>query len=110
MCGPHPRSTPFREGRERLIFAFCVCFVYKVQGQGPARGRSRRRWNFAGFFSEFFGWGRTLADASQPNSFPNPTATDQFRSVKERRRPDSSEECRYQCGIRYEAECAELTE
>ena len=92
---------------------FCVLRVFcvKVQGRGPASEREfSQAMDFRSFFSEFFGWGRTLADASQPKFFPNPTATDQFRSVKERRRPDSSEECRYQCGIRCEAECAELTE
>ena len=26
-CGPQPRATPIRGGRERLSFAFCVCFV-----------------------------------------------------------------------------------
>ena len=58
------------------------------------------------FFLLIFGWGRTLADASQPKfSQPQRRQTSSDRS-KERRRPDSSEECRHQCGILYEAECA----
>ena len=70
MCGPHPRSTPFRGGRERLIFAFCVCFECKVQGP-----RAREMVVLAGdgvsqFFLRIFGWRRTLADASQPKFFP----------------------------------------
>ena len=65
--GPHPFG---RSGK----VDFCVLRVFcvKVQGRGPASEREfSQAMEFRSFFSEFFGWGRTLADASQPNSFPN---------------------------------------
>ena len=72
MCGPHPRSRPFREGRERLIFAFCVCFLCKVQGARPREVVVLAGDGFRRFFLRIFGWRRTLADASQPKfSQPN---------------------------------------
>ena len=55
-----------------MIFAFCVCFVSKVQGRGPAReSMLAGEWIFAVCFSEFLGWGLEHAAESQPNSFPN---------------------------------------
>ena len=61
---------------------------------------------FRRFFLRIFGWRRTLADASQPKFFPTQRRQTSSDRSKERRRPDSSEECRHQCGILYEAECA----
>ena len=72
MCGSHPRSTPIRGGRERLILAFCVCFLCKVQGPRAREMGVLAGDGFSQFFLLIFGWGRTLADASQPKIFPNP--------------------------------------
>ena len=54
------------------------------------RARQIAKWSFSqangvSQFILFFSAGATS------QNFPNPTAIDQFRSVKERRRPDSSE-------------------
>ena len=72
MCGPHPRSTPFREGRERLIFAFCVCFLCKVQGARPREMAVLEGDGFRSFFSEFSaGDARLRMRLSQNFSQPN---------------------------------------
>ena len=76
---------------------YCVfeCVLCKVQ---EPRARQIAKWSFSqangvSQFILFFSAGATS------QNFPNPTAIDQFRSVKERRRPDYSEGCRNQCGI-----------
>ena len=51
MCGPQLRSTPFREGRERLIFAFCVCFLCKVQGPRAREMEFSQAMEFRSFLS-----------------------------------------------------------
>ena len=72
-------------GRERLIFAFCVCFKCKSTGPRAREMEFSQANGFSQFISPNFGLG-TRACGSVPAKFFFPTfsATDQFRSVKER--------------------------
>ena len=72
-------------GRERLIFAFCVCFKCKSTGPRAREMEFSQANGFSQFISPNFGLG-TWACGSVPAKFFFPTfsATDQFRSVKER--------------------------
>ena len=61
------------------------------------------------FFSEFSAGDARLRMRLSQKFFPTQRRQTSSDRSKEERRSDSSEECRHQCGILYEAEYAELT-